>query len=70
MLQRVWQKIDTKYKDVVVSYIRKVIYNESTDGNDVQSNVRDLLKDKYSTPRENQSRSRRKVIFNLYQYNN
>ena len=52
MLQRVWQKIDTKYKDVVVSYIRKVIYNESTDGNDVQSNVRDLLKDKYSTPRE------------------
>ena len=67
MLQRVWQKIDTKYKDVVVSYIRKVIYNESTDGNDVQSNVRDLLKDKYSTPRENQYSPSQKVIFNLQQ---
>ena len=69
-MKRVWKELDSKDKDFVVSYNMKVKHNKSTYGIDVPDKFRAQFKDKYSTPRENQSRSRRKVIFNLYQYNN
>ena len=51
----------------------KVKHNKSTYEIDVPANFWALFKDKhptprYSTPREKQSRPRRKIIFNLQQY--
>ena len=56
-----------------MSYNRKVKHIESIYVIDVPDNFRDLFKDKYSNPRssnprENQSRPRKKIIFNLQQY--
>ena len=57
VMQRVWHKLDTKYRDFVVSYNRKVKHNIYIYEIDVQANFRALFKDKYSnirysTPRE------------------
>ena len=67
MVERVWQELDSKDRDFVVSYKRKVKHNESTVEIDVPENFWDLFKDKYSTPRKSQSRLRLKIIFNLNQ---
>ena len=70
MVQRVWQEIYDKDRDVVVAHNSKVKHNESTDEIDVPANFQALFKDKYSTPRyltprENHSRPRCNIIFNL-----
>ena len=75
MVERIWQELDAKDRDFVVLYNRKAKYNESTDEIDVPANFRALFKDKYSTPRsstprDNQSRPRCKIIFNLQQDDN
>ena len=56
-MQRVWHKLDTKDRDFVVSYNRKVKHNIYIYEIDVPDNFQDLLKYKsstlrYSTPRE------------------
>ena len=56
-----------------MSYNRKVNHNESTDEIYVPAKFQALFKDKYSTrgsstTREDQSRPRKKYIFNLHQY--
>ena len=73
VVQRVWLEIDAKYIDFVVSYNMKVKHNEYTDEIDIPANFRSLFKDKYSTPIsstpiENQSRPRHKIICNLQKY--
>ena len=68
MVHKLWQEIDIKDRDFVVSYNRKVKNNEYTDEIDVLANFWSLFKNKYSTNRVKQYRPRRKVIFNLHQY--
>ena len=70
VVQSVCQELDAKDREFVVAYNRKVEHNESTDEIYVPANFRALIKDKFSTPRsstprENQSRPRRKIIFKL-----
>ena len=72
MVQKVSQDIDSKYIDFVVAYNRKVDHNKSIYEIDVRAHFWDLFRDKYSTtrystPRETQSRTRQKLIFNLKQ---
>ena len=61
MVHKLWQEIDIKDRDFVVSYNRKVKHIESIDEIDMEAKFRSLLKDTYSTPRENQSSPIRKL---------
>ena len=55
MVHELWQEIDIKDRDFVVSYNRKVKHIESIDEIDMEAKFRSLFKYTSSTPRENQS---------------
>ena len=73
--KKVWKQLDAIDRDSIVTYNKKVNNNESIYGFDVPDKFWDVFKDKYSTirsstNRENNSRPRQKIIFNLHQYDN
>ena len=67
-MQRVWQEIYDRGIYFVVSYNRKVKYNESKNEIDEPSNFLSLFKDKSATPIDKHSRPIHKIIFILWQY--
>ena len=51
-----------------MSYNRKIKHNESMDGIGIPAKFRDIFKDKSSTPIENQSVPRYRIILSLHKY--